>query len=164
MVKLKVAVTLLALLFFPSFGVHAFRTCDMNNSFAFSAATQYMVGEILFDETTGQATGTETIYNHANREFEGFTVCHVTYEFSGVFEPSSGTLVLDGTRTSHSATCPGDLIALTYPSERLYALYVEFEGNGRTAVHSATSGELLAQGDLDGAAIAYRTGEECTIF
>ncbi len=164
MARPSATIIFLALMLISSQQVFAFRNCDMENSFAFSAATQYLVGEILFDQTTGQASGTETIYNHANREFEGFTVCHVTYELSGVFEPVSGTFVLDGTRTNHSVACPGELIALTYPSERLYALYIEIDADGSTAVHSAASGALLAKGDLDGEAIAYSTGEECTIY
>lgn len=164
MARYKALVAAFFLAVVPNSPAFAFRNCDMENSFAFSAATQYVVGEISFDGTTGLASGTETIYNHANRESEGFTVCHVTYEFSGVFEPVSGTFVLDGRRTNYSLTCPGELIAMTYPSERLYALYIEFDMDGSAAVHSAANGELLARGDWGDGATVYRTGEECTIF
>ena len=44
----------------------AFRVCDTDNSYAFSAATQYTVGEIAFDDTTWLVSGTETTYNYTN--------------------------------------------------------------------------------------------------
>ena len=94
-------------------GASAFRVCNIENSHAYSASTQYAVGEIAFDRATGMADGTETTYNYSNREDEGFTHCHVTYEFSGIFESASGTLVLDAQRTNHSDICPQDLLPLS---------------------------------------------------
>ena len=142
----------------------AFRSCDAENSDAYTASTQYVVGEIAFDPITGIASGTETTYNHSNTAFEDFGECHVTYELSGSFESASGTLVLDARRTNHSAACPPDFIAVDYPAERLYALLIELGGDGSTLVHLADNGELIAQGEWSPGSTAYRTPETCTMF
>lgn len=155
-------VPILVLLCSP--GAFAFRNCAAENSDAFSASTQYIVGEIAFDPDTGWASGTETTYNHSNRGFEGHTECHVTYELSGVFEATSGTLVLDGHRTNHSTSCSTEMIGALYPTERSYAIQIEFIGDGSTRVLFADSGELLARGDWSSGSTAYRTRETCDIF
>lgn len=142
----------------------AFRVCDTDNSYAFSAATQYTVGEIAFDATTGLVSGTETTYNYTNQDFEGFTECHVTYEFSGIVEPGSGTFVLDAQRTNYSPACTGDFIEIKYPSNRRHVLQITFESDGTSEVHSADSGELLSNGEWQAGRVAYSTPEVCTIF
>ena len=147
-----------------SSGTAAFRVCDTDNSYAFSASTQYSVGEIAFNRGTGLANGTETTYNYSNRETEGFSQCHVTYEFSGIFEPGSGTLVLDAQRTNQSATCPQDLITVEYPDTRQYILQVEFNEDKTSQVLLADSGEVMASGEWGNGKMLYRTDEKCTIF
>lgn len=142
----------------------AFRACESENSEAYTASTQYVVGEIDFDPITGMASGTETTYNHSNTTFRDVGECHVTYELSGSFESASGTLVLDARRTNHSAACPPEYIATDYPAERLYALLIELAGDGSTQVHLADSGELIAQGEWKAGSTAYRTPETCTMF
>ena len=142
----------------------AFRTCAVENSAAFAAATHYIVGEIAFDGATGHASGTETTYNHSNRDSEGFSVCHITYELSGVFEPVTGTFLLDANRTSHSLACPDNLITVEYPNKRSYVFQIDFESDGSSAVRLADNGELLAQGDWSAGKMTYRTAEDCTVF
>lgn len=142
----------------------AFRGCNTENSFAFSASTQYAVGEIAFDSATGVANGTETTYNYSNREAEGFSHCHVTYEFSGIFEPGSGTMVLDARRTNHSDTCPLDMIEVEYPDTRRYLWQVEFKDDKTAQVLLADSGEVMASGEWGSGKTLYRTDEKCTIF
>lgn len=145
-------------------GANGFRTCDQENSEAFSASTQYVVGEISFNRDTGIASGTETTYNYANRAFEGFSQCHVTYELSGSYESSTETFILDARRTAHSSTCPDFLIDLEYPSDQTYALQMTFDSGGASAVHRADSGEFLAYGSWEGGRTNYKTDEKCTIF
>ena len=57
---------------------YAFRVCNDENIDVYSASTRYVVGEISYDEMSGEANGTETTYNYGNRDFEGFIECHVT--------------------------------------------------------------------------------------
>ena len=142
----------------------AFRVCDADNSYAYSATTQYAVGEIAFDHENGLASGTETTYNYSNREEEGFSQCHVTYEFSGMFEPGSGTLILEAQRTNQSETCPDDLITYEYPNTRQYVWQLEFKDDETFQVLLADSGEVMASGEWDADKTLYRTDEKCTIF
>jgi hypothetical protein len=142
----------------------AFRVCDTKNSYAFSAVTQYRVGEIAFDDETGLVSGTETTYNYTNQDFEGFTECHVTYEFSGIVESGSGTFILDAQRTNYSPACPGDLIDTKYPPHQRHVLQIAFEADGTSQVHSADSGELLTSGEWEAGRVTYNTPEVCTIF
>jgi hypothetical protein len=144
--------------------VRAFRACDVDNSDAYTASTQYVVGEIAFDPATGIASGTETTYNHSNASLQGLGECHVTYELTGSFESSSGTMVLDARRTNHSVSCSPEFIEASYPPERLYALLIELGGDGRALVHLADNGELIAQGEWSTGSTAYRTRETCSIF
>lgn len=155
---------LLSIAALHSSGVSAFRSCDMEDSFAYVATTQYTIAEITFEATTGIASGTETIYNHSNDAIDGHLECHVTYELSGSYEPASGTLVLDAHRSNHSISCPAELIAAGYPQERLYALLIELEREGGMRVSLADSGEQIAEGEWSQGATAYRTKETCTAF
>jgi hypothetical protein len=142
----------------------AFRSCAQENSDAYTASTQYVVGEIAFDPDTGNASGTETTYNHSNTSTTEPGECHVTYELTGSFESASGTLVMDARRTNHSISCSPEIIEASYPPERLYALLIELGGDGRARVHLADNGELIAQGEWSSGSTAYRTRETCTIF
>ena len=99
-----------------------------------------------------------------NQDFEGFTECHVTYEFSGIVESGSGTFVIDARRTNYSPACPGDLIDVKYPALRRQVLQIQFEADGTTEVRSADSGELLTHGEWEVGRVAYNTPEKCTIF
>lgn len=141
----------------------AFRTCASEATDIYSAATRYVVGEIDFDDATGEASGTETTYNYVNRDSEGHNECHVTYELSGIVEPGSGTFVLDAQRTNHSATCALDLLEAKYPEKSLYVLQMTFAGDGTTRVHVADSGEFFANGDWHSGKTVYKTSEGCTV-
>ena len=152
------------LVFAWSSGAAAFRVCDTENSYAFSAATQYVVGEIAFDETTGLASGTETTYNFANRSFEDFTVCHVTYELTGNYEPVTRTFLLDARRTNFSDACPSHLIEFEYPNKLLYGFQMNVGAAGSAEVRIAASGEFFANGHWGEGRTVYRTSEKCTIF
>lgn len=142
----------------------AFRNCGIDNSQAFAAATHYTVGELAFDDTTGQAGGTETTYNYSNRDFDGFSECHVTYELTGSYEPVSRTFLLDARRTNHSSACPARLIKLQYPDELVYALQVSVADDGKPVVLQADSGEHFASAIWSEGRTAYQTGEKCTVF
>ena len=63
----KTAVScVMALLVTGAGSASGFRNCGTEDSDAWSAATRYTVGELAFDDTTGLASGTETIYNYSN--------------------------------------------------------------------------------------------------
>jgi hypothetical protein len=158
----RLLLLLFALFFAPQ--TSAFRSCEVEYTDAYLAATRYVVTEITFDPTTGLASGTETTYNHTNSGPEGHHECHVTYELSGILEPASGAAVLTGRRTNHSVSCRPDFIAAGYPQERLYALQIELAADGKTRVELADSGELLAYGDWSAGATVFRTEETCTAF
>ena len=142
----------------------AFRGCNTGDDGVYATATRYVVGEVTYEGATGQASGTETTYNHIDREFEGFTECHVTYELTGSYEASSGTLILDALRSNHSIECPADLIAATYPANQYYALQMQLQTDGEAEVRFADSGELLAKGRWGSGKMTYRTTEKCTIL
>ncbi len=142
----------------------AFRSCPIDPGDAFSARTQYTVGEIQFNAARGEASGTETTYNHSNALAGGFRECHVTYQFAGSYEAASGTLVLQAERTNYSGECPADLLALDYPPERLYARAVHLADNGDLTLRYADNGEWMASGDWRDDAAVYRTGERCLLF
>lgn len=147
-----------------SVGAAAFRTCDTDNSGAFAASTKYIVGELAFDETTGLATGTETTYNYANRDFEGFSVCHVTYELSGNYEPGSSTFFLDAIRTNFSPECPSDLIEFEYPDSLMYTLQMTLDDAGALEVHTADRADFFATGSWGDGRTSYKTDETCSMF
>ncbi len=147
-----------------STGATAFRNCNIENSHAYLASTRYLVGEVEFDPVTGLASGTQTIYNYSNQRDSGFQECHVTYELTGSYSPGSGTFVLDAHRTNFSQDCPRELIALSYPADRTYALQMEFGESGITDVHLADNGEVLARGSWEDGRTVYKTPETCTAF
>lgn len=150
-------------LFLPG-SAAAFRSCDVENSHAYAASTQYVVGEIVFDQMTGLATGTKTIYNYANQDADGFTECHVTYELSGSYTPGAETFVLDARLANYSAFCPQKLIDINYPTELTFSLQMEFGADGTSQVSIADSGEFLAHGSWEAGSALYKTSESCVIF
>lgn len=141
-----------------------FRTCDMPDSHAWSAATHYTVGEIAFDATTGTASGTETRYNYSNDTSQGGGECHVTYELTGTYDVGVEVFTLDATRTNYSESCAPALLGAEYPASRLYALQMAFSEDGTALVSSAASGEMLASGSWQAGRAVYKTAEDCTIF
>lgn len=144
--------------------VSAFRNCDVENSYAFSASTQYMVAEIVFDWHDGSASGTKTIYNYANDTGEGAGECHVTYELSGSYAPGSGTFVLDAHRTNASSACSLALLGSHYPEDRTYSFWMDFSGDGTVEVHHADNGDLFAEGSFEDGRTVYKTPERCRVF
>jgi hypothetical protein len=142
----------------------AFRSCELTDSEAYLAMTQYRVAELSFDLVSGQVSGTETTYNHANTRVHGSAECHVTYEFAGVIEPVSGVVLLNGQRTNHSVSCEPEVLVAAYPLQRTDNLLIEFADSGRVEVMLADSGERFASGEWTQGVAAYRTEEVCTIF
>ena len=142
----------------------AFRNCDVENSYAYLASTQYTVEEIEFDPVTAWASGTRTIYNYSNRQDHSFEECHVTYELSGSYAAGSGTFVMEGRRTNYSRACPPEMITETYPPALAYALQVDFGGDGATVVNLADNGDTLARGSWEAGRTVYKTPETCTLF
>ncbi len=142
----------------------AFRTCDIDNSYAYSASTQYVVAEVVFDWQTGSASGTKTIYNYANHTGAGFGECHVTYELTGSYTHGSGTFVLDAHRTNASHTCSEGLLESDYPEDLTYSLQLVFGSDGEVVVNRADNGELFAEGSWEGGKTVYKTPERCTFF
>ncbi len=157
---------LLAAVIFPLWpqDASAFRNCDIENSYAFSASTQYIVAEIVFDWHDGSASGTKTIYNYANGTREGDSECHVTYELTGSYSPGSGTFVLDAHRTNASSACSLELLGSDYPQDRTYSLQMAFDGDGTVEVHHADNGDLFAEGSFENGKAMYKTPERCSIF
>ncbi len=143
---------------------NAFRSCDVEYSEAYLATTQYKVTELSFDFASGVASGTETTYNHSNNAASQSTECHVTYELAGSIEPVSGVVVLNAHRSNHSVSCPEVAVEQAYPTDRLYALVLEFNDDGRTQVRLADNGDLVATGDWAEGVTAFRTGEVCSLF
>jgi hypothetical protein len=142
----------------------AFRTCDIDNSGAYAASTQYIVGELAFDEMTGLANGTETTYNYSNRSFEGFTECHVTYELSGSYDAGSQAFFIDANRTNHSPACPAKLIDFEYPDYRMFTLQVMLGDDGVSELRTDERAGFLATGTWRNGRTAYKTAEKCTLF
>lgn len=141
-----------------------FRGCETADSDAWSAATTYRVGELAFDETTGLASGTETIYNYSNAYGGGVGECHVTYELSGSYVTGVEVFVLSASRTNHSESCPPELLRIEYSKNILRAFQMEHATDGSAVLNSADNGEFLALGFwLPGKAV-YKTSEQCTVF
>jgi hypothetical protein len=145
-------------------GASGFRSCDMADSYAWSASTHYTVGEIAFDAVTGRASGTETRYNFSNDAGDGTGECHVTYELTGTYDVGVEVFTLDASRTNYSESCSPALLGVEYPQSRLYALQMAFNEDGTARVSSAASGEMLASGSWQAGRAFYKTAEECTIF
>lgn len=142
----------------------AFRNCDTQDSYAWSADSHYTVGEIAFDSTTGEASGTETRYNYSNHYPNDALECHVTYELIGTYNPGVEVFTLSATRTNYSDSCPPGLLKVEYPESRLYALQMKFTADGSAQVSRAESGELLATGSWESGRAMYKTGEQCSAF
>ncbi|MCB1731016.1 MAG: hypothetical protein KDI21_11115 [Halieaceae bacterium] len=145
-------------------GASGFRSCDIADSYAWSASTHYTVGEIAFDAVTGTASGTETRYNFSNDASDGAGECHVTYELTGTYDVGVEVFTLDATRTNYSESCAPALLGVEYPQSRLYALQMAFGEDGTARVSSAASGEMLASGSWQAGRAVYKTPEECTLF
>lgn len=142
----------------------AFRNCAAEDSSAYAAATQYLVGELEFDAETASASGTQTIYNFANYYGEQGGECHVTYEFSGSYNPGSEIFVLSGDRSNYSPGCPQSLIEHSYPQQLNFDLQMRFNTDGSSLVQLADNGEVLANGSWSNGRTVYKTGEDCTLF
>lgn len=141
----------------------AFRNCSIADSDAWSAETHYTVSELAFDDITGTASGTETIYNYSNAYPTGGE-CHVTYELSGSYVPGVEVFVLNATRSNYSDTCPDSVLRIQYPATRLQTLQVDHGADGAAVVSSGDSGEFLADGSWQRGKAVYKTGEECSLF
>jgi len=141
----------------------AFRNCSIADSDAWLAETHYTVSELAFDDTTGTASGTETIYNYSNAYPAGGE-CHVTYELSGSYVPGVEVFVLSATRSNYSDTCPDSVLHIQYPAIRLQTLQMNHGADGSAVVNSGDSGEFLADGSWQQGKAMYKTGEECSVF
>ena len=142
----------------------AFRTCETQDSDAWSASTRYAVGELTFDDTTGAASGTETFYNYSNAYDAGPGECHVTYELNGSYVAGVEVFVLNATRTNYSDSCPPALLHIGFPETLSHSFQMEYANDGSAVVNSAESGELLAGGSWQPGKAVYKTGEQCSIF
>lgn len=142
----------------------AFRNCGVDDSAAWSATTRYAVGELDFDDTTGLASGTETIYNYSNTDQDGFGECHVTYELSGSYVPGVEVFVLSASRSNYSPTCPPALLGSQYPANMQHAFQMQHTEDGAAELNSADNGDFLAEGSWQSGKAFYKTGERCSIF
>jgi len=142
----------------------AFRTCETQDSDAWSASTRYTVGELSFDDATGSASGTETFYNYSNTYAAESGECHVTYELAGSYVAGVEVFVLNATRTNYSDSCPPALLRIEYPETLSHSFQMEYASVGSAVVNSADSGEQLAGGSWQPGRAVYKTGEKCSIF
>ena len=145
-------------------GASGFRNCEIEDSDAWSAATRYTVGELSFDEVTGLASGTETLYNHSNAYATGGNECHVTYELTGNYVPGSEVFVLSATRSSYSESCPAALLAAEYPANIQRNFQMTFSADGSARLNSADNGDFLADGSWQRGSAIYKTDERCSMF
>jgi len=139
-----------------------FRNCDIEDSDAWSAVTSYTVGELSFDDTTGLASGTETIYNYSNTDPVG--ECHVTYELTGNYVPGVDVFVLDATRSNFSQACPPEMLGIAFPATLLHTFRMEHGEDGTAELISGDSGDYLADGSWQAGSAVYKTGEKCSMF
>lgn len=160
----KVTLFSISLLLSAAGPASAFRNCGNDNSDAWSAATRYTVGELAFDDTTGLASGTETIYNYSNAYDTNNGECHVTYELSGSYVPGVEVFVLSGTRSNYSDSCPPELLRIEYPADLLLSFQMQPAQDGSAVVSSADSGASFAEGSWQPGKAFYKTSELCSIF
>lgn len=160
----KTAILVASALLVEAGPASAFRNCGTENSEAWSAATRYTVGELAFDDTTGLASGTETIYNFSNSYETHIGECHVTYELSGSYVPGVEVFVLSGTRSNYSDTCPPELLRIEYPTDLLLSFQMQPAQDGSAVVSRADSGENFAEGSWQPGKAVFKTGEHCSIF
>ncbi len=144
-------------------GASGFRNCEIEDSDAWAAATRYTVGELSFDDVTGLASGTETLYNHSNAYATG-EECHVTYELDGSYVPGSEVFVLNATRSSYSESCPTQLLEVEYPATIQRNFQMTFSADGSARLNSADNGDFLADGSWQRGNAIYKTGERCSMF
>ena len=149
---------------FSASAAQAFRNCEYGDSDAWSAATRYTVSELDFDDVTGIASGTETIYNYSNTYPGDVGECHVTYELSGSYVAGVEVFVLSATRTNFSDTCPPALLSIEYPASRLQSIQIQPMRDDSATVNSGDSEERLAEGSWQPGKAVYKTGERCSIF
>jgi hypothetical protein len=142
----------------------AFRNCEAERDDAWSAATSYSVGELAFDDTTGIASGTETIYNYSNAYPTGIGECHVTYELSGSYVPGVEVFVLNATRSNYSDSCPPALLRVEYPENRHHSFQMTHARDGTAVLNSADNGDFLADGSWQPGKAVFKTGELCSLF
>ena len=160
----KTAILVSSALLVVSGPASGFRNCGTEDSDAWSAATRYTVGEFAFDDTTGLASGTETIYNYSNIYDSHKGECHVTYELSGSYVPGVEVFVLNGTRSNYSDTCPPELLRSEYPADLLLSFQMQPAQDGSAVVSSADSGAHFAEGFWQPGKAMFKTGEHCSIF
>ncbi len=143
----------------------AFRNCDpAQDSDSYRGSSSYFIGELEFDEQTGETQGTETHFNFSNRGATGVVECHVTYALSGVYEPGSGLFLLDAEKTGNSVDCDSDFLDINYPQFSSYTLYIEFGAGSRVEVTRADSGEAVGEGSLGEGTLSYKTAEICELY
>ena len=160
----KTAILVSSALLVASGPASAFRNCGNEDSEAWSAATRYTVGELAFDDTTGLASGTETIYNYSNTYDTDNGECHVTYELSGSYVPGVEVFVLNGSRSNYSETCPPELLHIEYPADLLLSFQMQPAQDGSAVVSRADSGISFAEGSWQPGKAVFKTGELCSIF
>ncbi|WP_133125990.1 hypothetical protein [Pseudohalioglobus lutimaris] len=153
----------------PGLGWHssamAFRNCDPNqDSSVFRGSSRYFIGELEFNESTGQTIGTETHYNYSNLDGSGVSECHVTYDISGFYEAASALFLLDARRSSQSAGCEQAFIDANYPEFTSYTLQVSFKSGGNVEVLRADSGETVGVGTWYEGSVSYKTQETCELY
>ena len=141
-----------------------FRNCGTGDSDAWAASTSYTVGELSFDDITGLASGTETIYNYSNTYAATVGECHVTYELAGSYVPGVEVFVLSATRTNFSETCPPGLLHTEYPETMAYNFQMAPEADGSAVLNSGDNGDFLADGSWQPGKAVFKTGEQCSIF
>lgn len=141
-----------------------FRNCAAEDSDAWSAATRYTVGELAYDDTTGLASGTETIYNYSNSYPDAAGECHVTYELNGSYVPGVEVFVLSATRTNYSDTCPPGLLRIEYPETMQHSFQMAHAEDGRAELRSGDNGDFLAEGSWAPGSAVFKTEEQCSIF
>lgn len=142
----------------------AFRNCETQDSDAWSASTRYTVGELAFDDTTGIASGTETIYNYSNTYAPGMGECHVTYELSGSYVAGVEVFVLSATRSNFSDSCPPALLSVEYPETKVHSFQMAHAQDGSAVLNNGDNGDFLADGSWQPGKAVFKTGESCSIF
>lgn len=143
----------------------SFRNCDpAQDSESYRGRSSYFIGELEFDEQSGETLGTETHFNYSNNGSTGVVECHVTYELTGVYESGSGLFLLEARRSGNSIGCDSEFLDTNYPPFSSYTLQVESGAGSRVKVTRADSGEALGEGTLGGNTLSYKTAEVCELY
>lgn len=151
----------LALAFGWCSAAHAYKNCGLSQDTWSFWDSSYFVGELEYDVESGGAMGTVTHYNFSKRGPGEIRECHVTYEFSGIYEPVSALFLLDADRTNRSQSCSGDFVDSRFPAYVSHTLQLHQDGNIGVELSLADSGEIFAQGNLGEGSLVYRTEETC---